>query len=339
MSTNGHLLQARDLAIEFKVRGGLFRPARRLGAVNHVTLDIRAGEVLAIVGESGCGKTTLAKALLGLQPPTSGEVLFEGQPLSHLNRRSIARLVQPIFQDPYSSLNPRKTVENIIALPLLVQGGSSAADRSKKVEEAMQLVGLPIRLIHAYPSQLSGGQRQRVAIARALITHPRLVVCDEPTSALDVSVQAQILNLLQDLKHEFNLTYVFISHNLSVVQHIADRIAVMYLGRVVELGPAAEVFGEARHPYTQLLLASALRPDPDQRLPDPSLDGEFPDPTAPPPGCYFHPRCQQVMEVCRKQQPQLIGVGSSDVACHLYNQARDDQQPGQEASGRSDPAP
>jgi peptide/nickel transport system ATP-binding protein len=322
MTGSETLIAAHGLSVEFKIGGGLFSRRRTLGAVRAVTLDIRRGEVLAIVGETGCGKTTLARTLLGLQTPTAGEVLFDGEPLSGLDRRSIARFVQPVFQDPYSSLNPRKTIASIIALPLIVHGGTTAEERRARVTEIMERVGLSSRLIHSYPSQLSGGQRQRVAIARALIAQPRLVVCDEPTSALDVSVQAQILNLLQDLRLEFDLTYVFISHDLSVVQHIADRIAVMYLGRIVEIGPAAEVFGQARHPYTAMLLSSALPPDPDHRLPEIAWDGGYPDPTDPPSGCHFNPRCPQAMERCRAHAPMPVRVSRSDVACHLYSDAQ-----------------
>lgn len=311
------LVAVAGLGVDFRLGGGLFATPKVLRAVDAVSLEIQRGEVLAIVGESGCGKTTLAKAILGLRPPTRGEVSFEGQPLASLGRRAISRLVQPVFQDPYSSLNPRQTVAAIIALPLIVQGKTRTGERRAMVEEMMANVGLPRRLANAYPSQLSGGQRQRVAIARALITRPRLIVCDEPTSALDVSVRAQILNLLQDLRRDFDLTYVFISHDLSVVHHIATRVAVMYLGRVVEIGPAEAVFDKPRHPYTQMLLGSVLPPDPDHALPELTADAGFPDPMNPPAGCHFHPRCAHAMDVCRAHAPQPIGVSGALVACHL----------------------
>ena len=317
IATPPTLCEIEGLEIAFRLSGGLISPLRQIRAVDGVSLDVRRGEVLAIVGESGCGKTTLARALLGLNAPTAGSVTFEGRALSSMPRRDVARLVQPVFQDPYSSLNPRKTVASIIALPLVVQGIAGANERARLVDEMMALVGLPRRLANAYPSQLSGGQRQRVAIARALVLRPRLVVCDEPTSALDVSVRAQILTLLQDLRRELDLTYVLISHDLAVVQHIASRVAVMYLGRVVEIGEAEAVLGAPRHPYTQLLLGSVMLPDPDHVPPDPGLDGEMPDPTRPPPGCRFHPRCRHAMAACSVEVPVLDGVGEHRAACHL----------------------
>nr|MDH4400729.1 ATP-binding cassette domain-containing protein [Burkholderiaceae bacterium] len=256
------LIQTHDLQRSFKVRAGLFKPNQTLHAVNGINLSVNRGDVLGIVGESGCGKSTLARMLLGLTPPSHGSVSFDGQDLSKIDRRELAKRVQPIFQDPYSSLNPRRTIASIVAFPLDVAGLGSQAERRNKAIEMLDRVGLPARYADNTPGQLSGGQRQRVAIARALVMHPEIVVCDEPTSALDVSVQAQILNLLLDLRKEFNLTYVFISHNLAVVEHIATQVAVMYLGRVVELAPTAELFKNPRHPYTQALLASVLTPEP-----------------------------------------------------------------------------
>jgi peptide/nickel transport system ATP-binding protein len=311
------LIACRDVGRRFDVGGGLFGRRRTLDAVDGVSLEVFRGEVLAIVGESGCGKTTLARMMLGLLAPTAGEIAFDGRPIGG-DRRAVARRVQPVFQDPYASLNPRKTVGAIIALPLAVHGIGTAAERQAKVEEMMALVGLPRRLIHAYPSQLSGGQRQRVAIARALVMRPDVVVCDEPTSALDVSVQAQILNLLQDLRERLGLTYVFISHDLSVVAHLADRVAVMYLGRVVELGPAAQVLGAPRHPYTRALLASVLTPDPRLGLPDVQLGRGYPDPLNPPSGCRFHPRCPEATAACAAVDPPPRRDADGMVACHLY---------------------
>ena len=303
----------------FRVKRGLFESPAPLRAVDDVSFAVRAGEVLAIVGESGCGKTTLARMLLGLLPPSDGLIRFAGRPMGEVDRARIAARVQPVFQDPYSSLNPRKTLGQIIALPLAVHRIGGEAERRARVAEIMALVGLPPHLVHAYPNQLSGGQRQRVAIARALAIQPDIVVFDEPTSALDVSVQAQILNLLLELRQTLNLTYVFISHDLAVVEHIADRVAVMYLGRLVELGETARIFEHPRHPYTETLLRSILTPDPALGLPPEPFDGDFPDPLDPPPGCRFHPRCPKAMDMCASAAPPALTDSSGRVECHLYN--------------------
>ncbi len=303
----------------FRIGRGLARSPRLLRAVDEVSLAVRRGEVLAVVGESGCGKTTLARMMLGLLPPSGGIIRFAGQPIAGIDRQRIARRVQPVFQDPYSSLNPRKTLAQIIGLPLAVHRIGSPAERRERVEEMMALVGLPPHLVHAYPNQLSGGQRQRVAIARALAIAPAIVVYDEPTSALDVSVQAQILNLLQTLRRALDLTYVFISHDLAVVEHIADRVAVMYLGRLVELGATGQVFDRPRHPYTETLLRSILTPDPTRGLPETGADGAFPDPLDPPPGCRFHPRCPRVLAACRTLSPKAVRDPAGLVECHLHN--------------------
>lgn len=261
------ILEARGLRMSFGVPGPLFGPRRRHDAVKGVDLKVMPGETFAIVGESGSGKTTLARMMLGLLPPTGGEILLRGQPITALDRKAIARTVQPIFQDPYSSLNPHKTISSIISLPLRVHGVGTAQEQIHWVREMMEFVGLAPRLAQAYPNQLSGGQRQRVAIARALVMRPDLVVCDEPTSALDVSVQSQILNLLQDLQKELGLTYVLITHNLAVVEHMANRVAVMYMGQVVEEGEAAPLFARPSHSYTRMLLNSVLTPEPGLGLP------------------------------------------------------------------------
>ena len=303
----------------FRVRRGLFESPVPLRAVDDVSFAVRAGEVLAIVGESGCGKTTLARMLLGLLPPSGGSIRFAGRPIGEVGRSEIAARVQPVFQDPYSSLNPRKTLGQIVGLPLAVHRIGGEAERRARVAEIMGLVGLAPHLVHAYPNQLSGGQRQRVAIARALAIQPDIVVFDEPTSALDVSVQAQILNLLLELRQTLNLTYVFISHDLAVVEHIADRVAVMYLGRLVELGETARIFENPRHPYTETLLRSILTPDPGLGLPPGPFAGDFPDPLDPPPGCRFHPRCPRVMEMCASAAPRALTDSSGRVECHLYN--------------------
>ncbi len=310
------LLQADAVSRQFSIRSGMFRPRSTLHAVNGVDLAVERGAVLGIVGESGCGKSTLARMLLGLTPPTEGAVRLDGQDIRGLDRRALARRVQPIFQDPYSSLNPRRSIASIVSLPLEVHGIDNPGQR--KAIEMLERVGLPPRLAHNTPGQLSGGQRQRVAIARALVMHPEIVICDEPTSALDVSVQAQIMNLLMDLRREFNLTYVFISHNLAVVEHIATHVAVMYLGRVVESAATAQLFHDPRHPYTQALLASVLTPEPGLGIPDMGLGLSFPDPLRPPSGCPFHPRCQHAMDRCKTERPPLAQHGSAVVACHLY---------------------
>lgn len=255
------LFELRDVSREFRMRGGLFSPRRMLRAVDNVSLRVEKGEVLGIVGESGCGKSTLARILLGLDRPTSGEVLFEGTGLEVMDRRAFTRRVQPVFQDPYSSLNPRKTVGEIISLPLRVHRVGDRASHRAEVKRMLDRVGLAARLYDAYPAQLSGGQRQRVAIARALITSPSIVVCDEPTSALDVSVQAQILNLLDEVRRTLSLSYVFISHNLAVVEHLATRVIVMQEGRIVEDRETVALFREPRHPYTITLLGSILKLD------------------------------------------------------------------------------
>jgi peptide/nickel transport system ATP-binding protein len=314
------LLELVDVRRQFAVSAGLFRGQRTLHAVNGVSLALRRGEVLGLAGESGCGKSTLGRMLLGLMQPSSGEIRLEGRSIAGIDARALARRVQPIFQDPYSSLNPRKTIGAIIGLPLAVHGiEPEAGARRKRVQEMMQRVGLPPRFLHSYPNQLSGGQRQRVAIARALVMRPEVLICDEPTSALDVSVQSQILNLLEDMRREFDLTYLLISHNLAVVEHIATRVAIMYLGRIVEEAATAALFRAPRHPYTRALLASVLTPEPGLGVPDTHLGVTYPNPLDPPPGCTFHPRCAAAMPVCRERAPAELGDALGRVECHLYD--------------------
>ena len=313
------LAEMRNVERRFRVGGGLFGSGHDLRAVNGVSLTIRSGEALGIVGESGCGKSTLARMLLGLLAPSAGEIFVAGRPVASLGARALARCVQPVFQDPYSSLNPRRTVGAIIAAPLVVHRMGDAAQRRAEVERLMSLVGLPPRLYLSYPGQLSGGQRQRVAIARALIMRPKMVICDEPTSALDVSVQSQILNLLGDLQQTFGLTYILISHNLAVVEHIATRVAVMYLGRIVEENETEALFRTPRHPYTKALLASVLTPEPGLGVPDTGLGLAFPNPLDPPSGCTFHPRCPEAGPRCRASVPRDVRAGEALVTCHLYD--------------------
>jgi peptide/nickel transport system ATP-binding protein len=315
------VLELSHISHTFSLGGGLFAPKRELHALNDVSLQLKKGDVLGLVGESGCGKSTLARILLGLLEPTSGEVRMDGTRLGGHRRKDIARRIQPVFQDPYSSLNPRKTIGSIIELPLVVHSIGDRAERRERVEDIMAKVGLPSRLFHTYPGQLSGGQRQRVAIARALVIEPEVVICDEPTSALDVSVQSQILNLLLDLRERLELTYLFISHNLAVVEHIATRVAVMYLGRVVEEASTEEIFRHTRHPYTQALLASILTPEPSMGIPETHLGTSFPNPVNPPSGCHFHPRCPHAMPQCSTTMPLLAPThGDAKIACHLYTE-------------------
>lgn len=313
------VLSARDVTRTFMISPGFMKAKKPLHAVNGVNLEIRRGDVMALVGESGCGKTTLAKMLLGLLPPTSGVLELDGQPVNSVDRRSIAKRVQPIFQDPYSSLNPRKSIGSIITLPLRVQGDPNPETWQRRAEEIMELVGLPARVYNNYPSQLSGGQRQRVAIARALINKPSIVICDEPTSALDVSVQSQILNLLLDLREELGLTYLIISHNLAVVEHMATRVAVMYLGRIVEEASADNLFDAPQHPYSHALLQSVLTPEPGLGVPDTHLGAAYPNPLDMPSGCRFHPRCAKAMAVCARVAPKPMPTGGGFAECHLHD--------------------
>lgn len=318
------VLELRNVTRTFSVSQGLFRKNATLTAVDRVSLSVARGEIHALVGESGSGKSTIAKMLLGLTPPSAGEILIDGVPIAMTDRREVAQRIQPVFQDPYSSLNPRKSVAELIALPLLAHRIGTTKDRQAKVAEMLDAVGLPRRVIDAYPNQLSGGQRQRVAIARALIMRPDVLICDEPTSALDVSVQAQILNLLIELKREFRLTYFFISHNLAVVEHLADRVAVMYLGRIVEERSRSGLFAAPSHPYTTALLDCVLTPDPSLGMPEMSITGAFPNPIAPPRGCTFHPRCPRAMDRCRNEAPAAAPLADGFSTCHLdhMNQSR-----------------
>ncbi|KLK89745.1 hypothetical protein AA309_29700 [Microvirga vignae] len=266
------VLELRNVTHEYRGRRGIFSQSAPVRAVDKVSICVERSDILGIVGESGSGKSTLAKIMLGLLAPAEGEVLLDGWPAAGMTRRQIAERVGFIFQDPYSSLNPRQTVGKIVAYPLYLRGEGTSAERQERARKILDIVGLPLRFFDAYPNQMSGGQRQRVAIARALITRPKLLICDEPTSALDVSVQAQVLNLLLELREEFNLTYVIISHNMSVIQHMTTNVAVMYLGRIVEMNTSERVFEEPRHPYTQLLLNSTLTVAPGAGVPDLKVD-------------------------------------------------------------------
>jgi len=319
------LLEVRNLVKHFRVAGGFFGGRSGLiRAVDGVSFELRRGETLGLVGESGCGKTTTGRCILQLERPTSGEVIFEGRDLTKLGDdelRAVRRKVQVIFQDPYSSLNPRMTVGQIIAEPLAVHGiVTERKSRAQRVREILTHVGLLPQHAHRYPHQLSGGQRQRVGIARALAVEPALIICDEPVSALDVSIQAQIINLLEDLQAEFGLTYLFVAHDLSVVRHISDRVAVMYLGKIVEITDRKSLYDAPLHPYTKALLSAVPIPDPvlEARRERVVLGGEVPSPLNPPPGCVFHPRCPIAIERCRQEVPELREIRAGHrAACIL----------------------
>jgi oligopeptide/dipeptide ABC transporter ATP-binding protein len=312
------LLEAHGLTKHFPIREGFFG-RRMLRAVDGVDLDVREGETLGVVGESGCGKSTLARLLIGLLEPTAGEVRYDGHTLAETHKKQLRRDVQIVFQDPYSSLNPRMSAGEIVERPLIIHDLGSAAERRQRVADLFQAVGLSPTYTSRYPHEFSGGQRQRIAIARALASGPRVILADEPTSSLDVSVQSKILNLLSQLQETLNLTYVFISHDMRVVRHLCDRVAVMYLGRIVELAPTEELFENPQHPYTRALLSAVpgLRPR-GRRQATVNVEGEPPSPLHPPTGCRFHPRCPWAIDVCREQEPALrITESGHMAACHL----------------------
>ena len=325
MTDDGPLLEVRNLVKHFYVGGGLFGGSPGVvRPVDGVSFAIRRGETLGLVGESGCGKTTTGRCILQLERPTSGEIVFEGRNLATLGEaelRPFRRRIQVIFQDPYSSLNPRMTVGQMLAEPLAVHGiVPDGARREARVQELLRHVGLLPQHAHRYPHQLSGGQRQRVGVARALAMEPALIVCDEPVSALDVSIQAQIINLLEDLQAEFGLTYLFVAHDLSVVRHISDRVAVMYLGKIVEIADRKSLYDSPLHPYTKALLAAVPIPDPEleARRERVVLKGEVPSPLDPPPGCVFHPRCPIAVERCSREVPELREIRAGHwAACIL----------------------
>ena len=324
MSSTGPLLRAEGLVKHFPLQRGFFgRPEKAVRAVDGVSFDIATGETVALVGESGSGKSTVGRLVLRLLEPTAGKVLVDGENIFDLNEarlRALRRSLQIIFQDPFASLNPRMTVGQILAEPLKLHGLADGA-RSQRVAELLHLVGLGSRHARRYPHEFSGGQRQRIGIARALAVEPRLIVCDEPVSALDVSIQAQVLNLLQDLQRRFKLSYLFIAHDLAVVKHIATRVVVMYLGKIVECGPTRALFAEPRHPYTQALLSAIPVPEPAAKRGRIILQGDVPSAIDPPSGCRFRTRCPHARERCRIEDPPLIenGAGHS-VACHFWRE-------------------
>jgi dipeptide transport system ATP-binding protein len=313
------VLTARDLTRHYEVSRGLFKPHATVRALNGVSFDLEAGKTLAVVGESGCGKSTLARALTLIEEPSSGSLQIGGQEVtgaSKAERKQLRRDVQMVFQSPYASLNPRQKIGDQLAEPLLINTNLSRSERREKVQAMMQQVGLRPEHYQRYPHMFSGGQRQRIALARAMMLNPKVLVADEPTSALDVSIQAQVLNLFMDLQAEFNTAYVFISHNLAVVQHVADDVLVMYLGRPAEMGPKEKIYAKPLHPYTQALLSATptIHPDPDK--PKIKIVGELPNPLNPPSGCAFHKRCPHATERCSSEEPQLRLLDARQVACH-----------------------
>ena len=323
MNANGNLVDVKNLTKFFPVHSSFFSRAKTfVQAVVGVNLSIRRGETLGLVGESGCGKSTLGRLILRLEEPTAGQIFFENDDILQYDMerlRQLRRQMQIIFQDPYSSLNPRKTVGSIIMEPLVIHHIGTKKEREERVRKLMEVVGLRPEHINRYPHEFSGGQRQRIGIARALALNPKLIIADEPVSALDVSIQAQVLNLLADLQQEFHLTYLFIAHDLSVVEHISDRVAVMHLGRVAELALSEDLYRSPKHPYTQALLSANPLPDPTVERKRIILQGEVPSPIQPPPGCNFHTRCPHRFEPCDKELPQFKEIEPNHwVACYLY---------------------
>lgn len=320
------LVSVRNLVKRFPIKGGLLsREVASVKAVSSVSFDIRKGETLGLVGESGCGKSTLGRCVLRLIEPTEGQIFFKGQDITHTPAKELRRLrrnMQIIFQDPYASLNPRMTVESILSEPLEIHKiGKSRIERTQRIMKLLDLCGLRRESIARYPHEFSGGQRQRICIARALAVEPEFIVCDEPVSALDVSIQAQIVNLMQDLQKELGLTYLFIAHDLKVVEHISSRVAVMYLGKIVEMATADELYGEPKHPYTQALLSAIPIPDPNYQKERIILPGDVPSPIHPPAGCQFHPRCPVMQANCKVDVPHLRDMrkpvcAPHDVSCH-----------------------
>ncbi|WP_027134720.1 dipeptide ABC transporter ATP-binding protein [Geminicoccus roseus] len=316
------VIEAADLTRHYTVRRGLFAGSATVKALDGVSFALDRGRTLAVVGESGCGKSTLGRIVTLIEAPSSGELRLDGQPADKVTPE-LRRKVQIVFQNPYGSLNPRRKIEDALAEPLVIAGGTNSGERRERVLAMMEKVGLRREQAARYPHMFSGGQRQRIAIARALMLNPEIMVLDEPVSALDLSIQAQVLNLLMDLQDEFQLAYLFISHDLSVVRHIAQDVMVMYLGKAVEKGPKEAIFARPRHPYTRALLGATPVADPRRKRERLKVTGELPSPLAPPPGCTFHPRCPLANERCRIEVPKLLPADRQLVACHAVEEGRD----------------
>ena len=318
-ASTGSVLSARELTRHYEISRGLFKPQATVRALNGVSFELAAGETLAVVGESGCGKSTLARALTLIEEPTSGSLQIAGQEVAGADkaqRKQLRRDVQMVFQNPYASLNPRQKIGDQLAEPLVINTGLSRSERRERVQAMMQQVGLRPEHYQRYPHMFSGGQRQRIALARAMMLNPKVLIADEPTSALDVSIQAQVLNLFMDLQEQFNAGYVFISHDLAVVRHVADKVLVMYFGSPMEMGPAELIYTRPLHPYTQVLLAATPSIRPDAARPKIKVSGELPNPLDPPGGCPFHTRCPHATERCRAEVPAFRPLDERLVACH-----------------------
>lgn len=320
---NNRLITVKNLTKYFPIKKGVFR--RTVGwvkAVDNVSFNVYDGEILGLVGESGCGKSTTALTMLRLVEPTSGEIMFKGKNIAKISKKQMRRYrkdLQIIFQDPYSSLDPRMRIKNIVAEGIVTHKLYDSKTRVEKVRELLEKVGIPANCMDRFPHEFSGGQRQRIGIARALALNPQIIVCDEPVSALDVSIRSQIINLFKELQQEFKLTYIFIAHDLSVIKYISDRVAVMYLGKIVEIAPKKVFFDNTLHPYAQALVSAVPVPNPDFKRKRILLEGDVPSPADPPSGCRFHPRCPKVMEICSQVEPELQEVEKEHfVACHLY---------------------
>jgi oligopeptide transport system ATP-binding protein len=318
------LLEVKGLKKYFPITGGILgRKQGEVKAVDDVSFYVKKGETLGIVGESGCGKSTTGRLLMRLIEASDGSIIFEDKEITQMSKaelRKIRRDIQMVFQDPYASLNPRHSIEQILEEPLIVHGIGSKEDRRKRVQEMLEVVGLSSYHAKRYPHQFSGGQRQRIGIARALMTKPKLIIADEPVSALDVSIQAQVLNLMKDIQKEFQLTYIFIAHDLGVVRHISDRVGVMYLGRLIELAESEELYENPLHPYTKALLSAVPIANPDLQKEAILIEGDLPSPANPPSGCAFHTRCGECMEICKTTRPTERILNGHYVACHLYDE-------------------